>query len=82
MTERPPLIRVPEGWTYAEKSEYSHGRWETVYEITHTACGTPYSKLYRPSGDDFRDAGLARDGCVQGLAFFIGNHPQNCEPKV
>ena len=81
MTVERPIIRVPEGWTYAEESEYSCGRWETVYRITHIACGTPHTEFCRSVGEG-SDGWWYREQCAKGLGFFIGIHPQNCEPKV
>lgn len=73
MAELRPIVRLPEGWTYGENSEYDFGRWVTTYTVTH-GCGVVKSETARPVGDDFREAGKVLDGCANGLAFFIGNH--------
>ena len=77
MSESRPIIAAPEGWTYAEKSEFDFGRWVTTYTLTHDACGEVKKEHDRPVGDG-GDGWWYREQAAKGLAFFLGIHPQNC----
>lgn len=78
MAER-PIIRVPEGWTYDEKSAFECGRWASSYTVTHDACGTVIKEHATPVGDG-GDGWWYRDQAARGLLFGIGMHTE-CTPQ-
>lgn len=81
MAEQTPIIRVPKGWTYRETSEFDFGRWISMYSLKHDVCGEEKRESATPVGE-YESSLWYRDKCAEGLAFFLGNHPQNCPAKV
>lgn len=77
MSAEQPVIRVPAGWSYDEKSAFECGQRETTYVITHDACGTEHKEFCRPVGDG-GDGWWYRRKCGEGLWFFIGIHEKTC----
>lgn len=81
MAERTPIIRIPEGWTYGETSKFDFGRWVSTYTLKHDVCGKEVRESVDPVG--INESSLwYRQKCAEGLAFFLGNHPQNCQAGV
>lgn len=80
MSAERPIIRVPEGWTYGEDSQYVMSRWERTYKVTHDVCGTEFTEHCAPVGDG-GDAWWYREQCAKGLGFKIGMHKE-CTPTT